>query len=79
MTDGLNGHDGDEVEATPVSLTRAEQGDAERDLGVVRMRRLVEAPIEVSFPLAPGDRALVAPGSPSFQGRRSSSACATRA
>jgi hypothetical protein len=62
MTDGLNGHDGDEVEATPVSLTRAEQGDAERDLGVVRMRRLVEAPIEVSFPLAPGDRALVAPG-----------------
>jgi hypothetical protein len=62
MTDGLNGHDGDEAGATPASLTRAEQGDTERDLGVVRMRRLVEAPIEVSFTLAPGDRALVAPG-----------------
>ena len=62
MTDGLNGHDGDEAGATPASLTRAEQGDTERDLGVVRMRRLVEAPIAVSFPLAPGDRALVAPG-----------------
>jgi hypothetical protein len=62
MTDGLNGHDGDDPGATPASLTRAQQGDAERDLGVVRMRRLVEAPIEVSFPLAPGDRSLVAPG-----------------
>ena len=62
MTDGLYGHSGDEAGATSASLTRAEEGDAQRDLGVVRMRRLVEAPIEVSFPLAPGDRALVAPG-----------------
>lgn len=32
------------------------------DLGLVRARRLIEAPAEITFPLAPGDRALVAAG-----------------
>lgn len=32
------------------------------DLGLVRVRRLLDGPIDVTFPLAPGDRALVAAG-----------------
>jgi hypothetical protein len=32
------------------------------DLGLVRVRRLLEGPIDVTFPIAPGDRALVAAG-----------------
>jgi hypothetical protein len=32
------------------------------DLGLVRLRRLVDGPIDVTLPLAPGDRALVAAG-----------------
>lgn len=32
------------------------------DLGLVRLRRLLEGPVDVTFPLAPGDRALVAAG-----------------
>ena len=32
------------------------------DLGLVRARRLLDGPIDVTFPLAPGDRALVAAG-----------------
>jgi hypothetical protein len=32
------------------------------DLGLVGLRRLLEGPVDVTFPLAPGDRALVAAG-----------------
>lgn len=32
------------------------------DLGLVRVRRLLDGPIDVTFPVAPGDRALVAAG-----------------
>src|SRR5688572_19055427 len=32
------------------------------DLGLVRGRRLLETTVEVTFPLAPGDRSLVEPG-----------------
>lgn len=32
------------------------------DLGLVRLRRLLEGPIDATFPLAPGDRALVGAG-----------------
>jgi hypothetical protein len=32
------------------------------DLGLVRVRRLLDGPIDVTFPIAPGDRALVAAG-----------------
>jgi hypothetical protein len=41
-----------------------QQGPAEppADLGLVRLRRLLEGPVAVTFPLAPGDRALVAAG-----------------
>jgi hypothetical protein len=59
MTDELNGHDRDEP--API-VDSAMPVDAPRDLGIVRMRRLLESPIEVTFPLAPGDRALVAAG-----------------
>src|SRR5690349_16622435 len=66
MTDGSNGHATDDgIETPTATATDAPidaHGDASRDLGVVRRRRLLEAPIEVTFPLAPGDRALVAPG-----------------
>lgn len=62
MTDGLNGHGSEEALTEPSSAAAEAQGDVQRDLGVVRRRRLLEAPIEVSFPLSPGDRALVAPG-----------------
>ena len=37
-------------------------GEPAADLGLVRLRRLVEGPVDVTFPLAPGDRALVAVG-----------------
>jgi hypothetical protein len=59
MTDDRNGHAREEPAPIP---EQAPPMEARRDLGIVRMRRLVEAPIEVTFPLAPGDRALVAPG-----------------
>lgn len=62
MTDELNGHAGEAGPTGPATTAVEDPGAARRDLGVVRMRRLVEAPIEVSFPLAPGDRALVAAG-----------------
>jgi hypothetical protein len=66
MTDGLNGHATDDsvdsTSATPTDVSADVDGDASRDLGLVRRRRLLEAPVEVTFPLAPGDRALVAPG-----------------
>ena len=59
MTDELNGHARDE----PTTIAEpALPLDARPDLGIVRMRRLLESPIEVTFPLAPGDRALVAAG-----------------
>lgn len=59
MTDGLNGHASEETApARDVPIP----AEARRDLGIVRMRRLLESPIEVTFPLAPGDRALVAAG-----------------
>ena len=32
------------------------------DLGLVSARRLIDGPVEITFPLAPGDRALVAAG-----------------
>ena len=62
MTDELNGHAGEAGPPGPATAAVEDPGAARRDLGVVRMRRLVEAPIEVSFALAPGDRALVAAG-----------------
>ena len=62
MTDASNGHATEDGAATPAPAATEERGDAGRDLGLVRRRRLLEAPIEVTFPLAPGDRALVAPG-----------------
>jgi hypothetical protein len=70
MTDESNGHaseDDGPVDAgtagvTTVATAAEEVGPPRRDLGLVRMRRLVEAPIEVTVPLAPGDRALVAAG-----------------
>ncbi|HEY8871236.1 MAG TPA: hypothetical protein VIM30_17840 [Candidatus Limnocylindrales bacterium] len=37
-------------------------GDIAEGLGFVASRTLVEGPVELWFPLAPGDRALVAPG-----------------
>lgn len=56
-----NGHVPGETTATPPALPAS---SAPRpDLGLVRMRRLLDAgPIDVTFPLAPGDRALVAVG-----------------
>lgn len=65
MTDGSNGHateDGSAVEVASQPAAVDEHGDPGRDLGLVRRRRLLEAPVEITFPLAPGDRALVAPG-----------------
>jgi len=62
MTDGLNGHPSDEGVAGPPMASTDAATDPRPDLGVVRIRRLVEAPIEITFPLAPGDRSLVAPG-----------------
>ena len=62
MTDGLNGHASEAEGVAPAPGAAAEAREARHDLGLVRMRRLLEAPIEVTFPLAPGDRALVAPG-----------------
>lgn len=38
------------------------EGAVAADLGLVSARRLIEAPAEFTFPLAPGDRALVAAG-----------------
>ena len=38
------------------------EGGVAADLGLVSARRLIEAPAEITFPLAPGDRALVAAG-----------------
>ena len=38
------------------------EGSVAADLGLVSARRLIEAPAEITFPLAPGDRALVAAG-----------------
>jgi hypothetical protein len=57
MTDELNGHapDGTAVEARTPAEPRP-------DLRVVRLRRLIEGPLDVAIPLAPGDRALVAAG-----------------
>jgi hypothetical protein len=63
MTDELNGH-APEPSATPPDAQRDDESSAEprRGIGIVRMRRLLEGPVEVTIPLAPGDRALVAPG-----------------
>jgi hypothetical protein len=69
MTDELNGHApdardaADAPDAAPVpGIDESLPGEPRPGLGIVRMRRLVEGPVEVTIPLAPGDRALVAPG-----------------
>jgi hypothetical protein len=66
MTEDRNGHGpGDAPDAGHVAVAAADPGppaEPRTDLGLVRMRRLLEGPVEVTFPLAPGDRALVAAG-----------------
>ena len=57
MTDERNGHAPEEAAREPMP-----PGDPRPDLGIVRMRRLLEGPVDVTIPLAPGDRALVAAG-----------------
>jgi hypothetical protein len=57
MTDERNGHAPEETAAEPIPPT-----EPRPDLGIVRMRRLLEGPVDVTIPLAPGDRALVAAG-----------------
>jgi len=57
MTDERNGHAPEETAAEPMPPT-----EPRPDLGIVRMRRLLEGPVDVTIPLAPGDRALVAAG-----------------
>jgi hypothetical protein len=52
-----------DVRAEPLAEVRAEPlAEPRADLGLIRMRRLLEGPVDVTFPLAPGDRALVAAG-----------------
>jgi hypothetical protein len=58
--DGHNGHVPD-VPTAPTSEA-FDDGEPPADLGLVRLRRLLEGPVDVTFPLAPGDRALVAAG-----------------
>lgn len=56
-------HNGHVPDAPPPSTDEAiGSGEPAADLGLVRLRRLVEGPVDVTFPLAPGDRALVAVG-----------------
>lgn len=67
MTDERNGHGPDEDAPRPDVATVETPPDPSAppraDLGVVRMRRLLEpGPLDITFPLAPGDRALVAVG-----------------
>jgi hypothetical protein len=66
MTDELNGHGPEKTAGTSsAGATTAEPGlpaEPRPDLGVVRIRRLLEGPVDVTIPLAPGDRALVAAG-----------------
>lgn len=57
MTEEHNGHAPEETAAEPIPPT-----EPRPDLGIVRMRRLLEGPVDVTIPLAPGDRALVAAG-----------------
>ena len=60
----LNGHARDGAPETPATPPVEAMLPAQpaSGLGVIRMRRLLEAPIEVTIPLVPGDRALVAAG-----------------
>jgi hypothetical protein len=58
--DGNNGHVPDAKESPTAEAF--EGGEPPADLGLVRLRRLLEGPVDVTFPLAPGDRALVATG-----------------
>jgi len=63
MSDLENGHNGHVPAAPPPPTADAfDGGDPPADLGLVRLRRLLEGPVDVTFPLAPGDRALVATG-----------------
>lgn len=59
-----NGHVPDEAVAveSPASGAAASPPEPRPDLGLVRMRRLLDGSVDVTFPLAPGDRALVAAG-----------------
>jgi hypothetical protein len=57
MTDERNGHAPEDTAAEPIA-----PGEPRTDLGIIRMRRLLEGPVDVTIPLAPGDRALVAAG-----------------
>jgi hypothetical protein len=59
-----NGHVPDTAVAveSPTNPAAEPMGEPRPDLGLVRMRRLLDGPVDVTFPLAPGDRALVAAG-----------------
>ena len=45
-----------------MSTNGTSETDVPADLGLVSARRLIDPPAEITFPLAPGDRALVAAG-----------------
>ncbi|HEX2470853.1 MAG TPA: hypothetical protein VHK05_09705 [Candidatus Limnocylindrales bacterium] len=60
--DEQNGHVAQDAAPDPDRGDPTEQAAPPADLGLVKLRRLVEGPVDVTFPLGPGDRALVAAG-----------------
>lgn len=57
-----NGHDAATGDQPTTDGGHQETAPPAADLGLVRLRRLLEGPVDVTFPLTPGDRALVAAG-----------------
>ena len=63
-----NGHVPGDGDQHPTEEGHQEQAPPAADLGLVKLRRLLEGPVDVTFPLTPGDRALVATGDRSTPG-----------
>ena len=59
-----------DVERIPAAPTPDPMAPVAAGLGLVRRRRLVEGPVDVTFTLGPGDRPLVAPGESVVAGAR---------
>lgn len=65
MIEDRNGHAPEDAPDRPVTSAAPDTAPSHEvlpDIGVVRLRRLVDGPVDVTIPLAPGDRALVAAG-----------------
>ena len=58
----MSGPDGNGLAAASGRTALADGAPPRADIGLIRVRRLLHGPVDATIPLAPGDRALVAPG-----------------